>query len=115
LVDLAETLSPEAPQRAQWLEVAQFQTEDRAQKFRGDFMWLAGSEELDHVTGPALAGFIADDLKMNSQWRIMDQPELEKLRAGEWGIVHNAGEWQPQMDGPSPTQPANAITIDLDL
>ena len=56
-------------------------------------MSLAGSEELDPVTGPALAGFIADDLKMDSQGRIMSQPELEKLKAGEGGIVHNAGEW----------------------
>lgn len=65
--DLAETLSPEVLQRAQWLEVAQFQTEERAQQFKDDFMSLVGSEELDHIIGPALAEVIADDLKMNSR------------------------------------------------
>ncbi|MBI5961721.1 MAG: hypothetical protein HY866_23490 [Chloroflexi bacterium] len=73
--------------------MAQFQTEDRAQKFRDDFMSLAGSEELGHVTGPALADFIADDLKMNSRWQTMNQPDLEKLKADEWRIVHSADEW----------------------
>src|SRR5690606_8346247 len=50
--DLAEAVSPETPQRAQWLEVVQFQTEDRANQFRDDFMSLVGSDELGNITGP---------------------------------------------------------------
>lgn len=113
--DLAETLSPEAPQRAQWLEVAQFQTEDRAKQFKADFMSLAGSEELDHVTGPALAGVIADDLGMESRWQIMDQPALDRLKANEWGVVHTPPEWQPRLDETSPIQAVSAASVDLDL
>jgi hypothetical protein len=113
--DLAETLSPETPERAQWLEVAQFQTEDRARQFQTDFMALAGSEELGHITGPMLAGVIADDLEMDSQWQIMDKAALEKLKAGEWGVVHPTGEWQPRMDETSPTQAVSAASMDLDL
>jgi hypothetical protein len=113
--DLAETLSPETPERAQWLEVAQFQTEDRAKQFKDYFMSLAGSEELDHVTGPALAGFIADDLKMDSQWQIMDQLVLDRLKANEWAVVHAPANWQPRLDEPSTSQAVSAASVNLDL
>jgi hypothetical protein len=113
--DLAETLSPEAPQRAQWLEVAQFQTEERAKQFKDDFMSLTGSEELDHVTGPALAGVIADDLGMESRWQIMDQPALDRLKSNEWGVIHVPTDWQPRMDETSPTQEMSAASLDLGL
>jgi len=93
--DLAEILSPEAPQRAQWLEVAQFQTEDRAKQFKDDFMSLTGSEELDHITGPALAGVIADDLGMESRWQTVDKQSLVQFKAGEWRVTHPAETWQP--------------------
>ncbi len=92
--DLAETLSPDAPERAQWLEVAQFQTEDRARQFRDDFMSLAESDESANITGSMLAGVIADDLEMDSQWQIMDKTALEKLKAGEWSIAHKSEEWK---------------------
>jgi hypothetical protein len=93
--DLADTLSPDTPERGQWLEVAQFQTEGRANQFRDDFMSLVESDESGHVTGPLLAGVIADDLEMDSRWQIMDQAALEKLKAGEWAITHGANNWQP--------------------
>jgi hypothetical protein len=64
---------PDTPERARWLEVAQFQTEDRAQQFREDFMSLVEADEPDGITGPALAGVIADDLEMGSQWQMMDK------------------------------------------
>ncbi|MBI5961730.1 MAG: hypothetical protein HY866_23535 [Chloroflexi bacterium] len=110
--DLAETLSPEAPQRAQWLEVAQFQTEDRAKQFRDDFMSLSGMEELSHITGPAFANAVADDLGMESRWQIMDQPALEKLKTGAWSVVHIAAEWQPRMYEVPPT-PLETSSIDF--
>jgi len=113
--DLAETLSPEAPQRAQWLEVAQFQTENRARQFKDDFMSLAGSEELDHITGPALAGFIADDLGMDSQWQAMNKQSLEQLKAGEWGVTHPREAWQPRLDEASPDHAVEVINLDIDL
>ncbi len=113
--DLAETLSPDAPERAQWLEVAQFQTEDRARQFRDDFMSLAESDESGHVTGPLLAGVIADDLEMASQWQIMDQAALENLKAGEWGVSHPAMAWRPLPDQVLPDQEVGAANLDLDL
>jgi len=82
--DLAEAVSPDAPQRAQWLEVAQFQTEQRAQQFHEDFMSLVGNDELGNITGPALAGVIADDLEMDSRWQVMDKQTLEQCGAVEF-------------------------------
>jgi hypothetical protein len=113
--DLAETLSPDRPERGQWLEVAQFQTEERANQFRDDFMALVESDESGHVTGPLLAGVVADDLEMDSQWQIMDQPALDRLKANEWAVVHAPTEWQPRLDGPSPTQAVSAAGVDLHL
>jgi hypothetical protein len=43
----------DTPERAQWLELAQFPTEDRAKQFREDFMSLVGTDEIGHITGPA--------------------------------------------------------------
>jgi hypothetical protein len=98
-----------------WLEVAQFQTEDRANQFKDDFMSLVKSDELDHITGPALAGFVADDLGTESQWQTMNQRSLEKLEANDWVVVHTPTEWQPHIDEISPTQGINAASVDLDL
>ncbi len=47
------------------------------------------------MTGPMLAGVIADDLEMDSQWPIMDKSALEKLEAGDWEVAHKADAWQP--------------------
>lgn len=113
--DLAETLSPATPERAQWLEVAQFQTEDRAQKFKDDFLSLAGSDELGHITGPMLAGVIADDLEMDSRWQILDQAALEKLKASEWAVTHEADNWRPRLSEVSPNHVIEATNFDLDL
>jgi len=112
--DLAETLSPEAPQRAQWLEVAQFQTEDRARQFKDDFMSLAGMEELSHITGPAFANAVADDLGMDSQWQAMDKQSLDQLKAGEWHVTHPDEAWQPRLNEVS-TPAFEAASVDLDL
>jgi len=109
--DLAEALSPDSPERAQWLEVAQFQTEERAQRFREDFMAVAGSDELGHITGPALAGVIADDLEMDSRWQIMTQPELEKLKAGEWAVPHETSIWRPCRADTPPEFCTNGIDL----
>ncbi len=112
--DLAEAVSPDAPQRAQWLEVAQFQTEDRANQFRDDFMSLAGMEELSHIPGPAFAKAVADDLKMDSRWKTMDEQSLEQLKAGEWRVMHPAEAWQPRLNEAS--NPAlEAVNLDVDL
>jgi hypothetical protein len=98
-----------------WLEVAQFQTEDRANQFKDDFMSLVESDELDHVTGPALAGFIADDLGTNSQWQSMNQLSLEKLNASDWSVIHPTDEWYPKLDKVLPNQAIEAGSIDLDI
>jgi hypothetical protein len=111
--NLAETLSPDTPERAQWLEVAQFQTEDRARQFRDDFISLAESDESGYVTGPLMAGVIADDLEMDSQWQVMDKAALEKLKAGEWSVVHAASEWRPRIDETAPAVDPTAFDLDL--
>jgi hypothetical protein len=113
--DLAEAIAPDSTERAMWLEVAQFQTEDRAKQFQDDFMSLAGSEELYHITGPALAGFIADDLGMDSQWQAMNKHALEQLKAGEWGVTHPHEAWQPRLDEASPDHAVEVINLDIDL
>jgi hypothetical protein len=48
--DLAEAASPDTPERAQWLEVAQFRTEDRAQKFKDIFCRWQG--RMNWITSP---------------------------------------------------------------
>ena len=112
--DLAEALSPESPERAQWLEVAQFQTEERAQQFREDFMSLAGMEELSHLTGPGFAEAVASDLGMDSEWQVMEKDALEKLEAGEWSVTHPAEAWQPRLNEVS--NPAlETAHLDIDL
>ncbi len=62
-----------------------------------------------------LAGVITDDLEMDSQWQIMDKAALEKLKAGEWGVVHPVNKWHPQMDTTSPTEAVTIASVDLDL
>ena len=99
--DLADAISPDVPHYAQWLEVAQFQTEERAQQFREDFMSLSGMEELSHITGPAFAKAVADDLEMDGQWQVMDEQSLEQLKAGEWRVIHPEVAWQPRLVMPS--------------
>lgn len=113
--DLAEAVSPDAPPRAQWLEVAQFQTEDRAQQFREDFMSLVGAEELGNITGPALAGVIAEDLEIDSQWQTMDKQTLEQLKAEKWSLTHRRDHWRPRLDEVSPPQAIEISGFDLDL
>ena len=113
--DLTETLSPDASERAQWLEVAQFQTEERANQFREDFMSLVGNDELGNITGPALAGVVADDLGMDGQWQTMDKQSLAQLKAGEWRVTHPAEEWEPRIEErASPTQAVEAVSLDID-
>ena len=112
--DLAEVVSPDAPQRAQWLEVAQFQTEERANQFRDDFMSLSGMEELSHIPGPAFARAVADDLGMNSQWQTMDEQSLAQLKTGEWSVTHPELTWQPRLnEASSPALEAAYHDIDL--
>lgn len=106
---------PDAPQRAQWLEVAQFQTEDRARQFHEDFMSLVESDELMHVTGPMLASTVADDLGMDSRWQVMDKQTLEQLTAGEWSLTRQREHWQPRLDEGSPQQAMEASNVELDL
>jgi hypothetical protein len=110
--DLAEVVAPDSTDCGMWLEVAQFQTEDRAKQFKDDFMSLVESDELDHVTGPALAGFIADDIGTDSQWQTMNQPMLDKLKAEEWSLTHQPDHWQPRMDETAPVQ---TVSADIDL
>jgi hypothetical protein len=98
----------------QWLEVAQFQTEERAQQFREDFMSVAGMEEMSHLSGPGFAEAVAGDLGMSGGWQTMDQEALEKLKAGEWALEHPAEVWQPRLNEAS--NPAlDAAYLDLDL
>jgi hypothetical protein len=112
--NLAETLSPEAPQRAQWLEVAQFQTEERANQFREDFMSVAGMDELSDLTGPGFAEAVAGDLGMDGQWQVMDKESLEKLKAGEWAVEYPGVQWQPRLNEvSSPAQEAAYLDLDL--
>jgi len=93
--DLAETLSPESPERGQWLEVAQFATEERANQFREDFMSVAGMEELSDLTGPGFAEAVAGDRGMSGGWQVMDKESLEKLKAGEWAVGCDNSRWRP--------------------
>jgi len=112
--DLAETLSPDSPERGQWLEVAQFQTEERANQFREDFLSLANADESTHLSGPAFAEAVANDLGMGGGWQTMDKESLEKLKAGEWAVEHPAEAWQPRLNEAS--SPAiEAASLDLDL
>ncbi|MGQ9855086.1 MAG: hypothetical protein ACUVTG_17000 [Candidatus Oleimicrobiaceae bacterium] len=112
--DLGEKLSPDTLQRAQWLEVAQFQAEDRAQQFREDFMSLVGTDKRSNAIGPALAKGIAGDLGLDSDWQVMDGESLEKLKAGEWGVTHPAEAWQPRLnEASSPAQEAAYLDLDL--
>jgi len=113
--DLAEAVSPEAPQRAQWLEVAQFQTEERANQFREDFMSLVGHDELGNITGPALAGVIAEGLEIDSRWQVMDRQTLERLKAEDWSLTYQQGHWRPRLDEVSPPQAIEISQFDLDL
>jgi hypothetical protein len=114
MTELVGAVAPHRPERAQWLEVAQFQTEDRAQQFREDFMSLVGADELGNITGPELAGVIADDLEMDSRWQVMDKQMLEQLKAGEWRVTHPAEAWQPRLNEVS--NPAfEAASLDIDL
>jgi hypothetical protein len=113
--DLAEVVAPDSTECAMWLEVAQFQTEDRANQFKDDFMSLVKSDELDHITGPALAGFIADDLGTESQWQTMNQATLDKLNAGKWTISHAEDAWQPRLNGDLPNHTIEVASIDIAL
>jgi hypothetical protein len=112
--DLAGAMSPETPEHAQWLEVAQFQTEERATKFRDDFMSLVGADKRSNAAGPALAEGIAGDLGLGGKWQVMDGEALEKLKAGEWAVEHPAEAWQPRLNEAS--NPAlEAAYLDIDL
>jgi hypothetical protein len=113
--DLADTLSPDEPQCGQWLEIAQFQTEERAQQFRGDFMSLVELDDLGHIAGPALATVVADDLGMESEWQIMNKDALEKLKAEEWSVTHKPDEWRPRLDEISPQQAIETANLELEL
>jgi hypothetical protein len=98
------------PNAAQWLEVAQFQTEDCAQQFRDDSMSLVESDESGHITGPLLAGVIADDLEMDSQWQVMDKQTLEQLKAEEWSVIHT-DEWRPIKSAPDTQYPLAELDL----
>jgi hypothetical protein len=112
--DLAETLAPEAPERGQWLEVAHFATEERADQFREDFMSVAGMEEMSHLSGPGFAEAVAGDLGMSGGWQVMDKESLEKLKAGDWAVEHPEATWQPRLnEASSPALEAAYHDIDL--
>lgn len=115
MTELVGAVAPNRPERAQWLEVAQFQTEERATKFRDDFMSLVGADDLGNITGPELAGVIADDLEMDSRWQVMDGAELEQLKAEKWSLSHQPEHWRPRLDEVSPQQAIEAASFDLDL
>jgi hypothetical protein len=106
--------SPEAPERGQWLEVAQFQTEERAQQFREDLMSVAGMEEMSHLSGPGFAEAVAGDLGMSGGWQTMDQEALEKLKAGEWAIEHPADAWRPRLEEVPSNHAVEAANLDID-
>ena len=108
-------MSPDASQRAQWLEVAQFQTEDRALQFREDFMWLVGHDGSGGITGPALAAVVAEESGLGGGWQVMDGATLEHIEAGEWSLVHLRDDWQPRLNDPSPQQTIETSGFDLDL
>jgi hypothetical protein len=95
MTELVGAVAPNRPERAQWLEVAQFQTEERATEFRDDFMSLVGTDELGNITGPELAGVIADDLEMDSRWQTMNEQSLAQLKAGEWRVTCANQHWKP--------------------
>jgi hypothetical protein len=77
-------------------------------------MSLAGMEELSHITGPAFANAVADDLGMDSQWQTMDKQSLDQLKAGEWHVMHPDEAWQPRLNEVSTTA-FEAASVDLDL
>ena len=109
--DLAGAMSPATPEHAQWLEVAQFQTEDRALQFREDFMSLVGADKRSNAIGSALAEGIAGDLGLGGKWQVMDGEALEKLKAGEWAVTHPRAEWYPAWDAIPPPE----VSPELDL
>lgn len=77
---------------------------------------LAGSDEMGHITGPMLAGEIADDLGMDSQWQVMNKSALEKLKAGEWQVTHKSDEWEPRIgENATSTQAIEAASPGIDL
>jgi hypothetical protein len=45
----------------------------------------------------------------------MDKTALEKLKAGEWGVVHTVGDWQPWTGDSTPPRSLELTTLDLDL
>jgi len=102
--DLAEALSPEAREHGQWLEVAQFATEERAQQFREDFMSVAGMEELSDLTGPGFAKAVAEETGLGGEWQRLDREALGTIQAGEWSLTHSRTEWHPAWDAISPPE-----------
>jgi hypothetical protein len=69
---------------------------------------------LGHITGPALAGVIADDLGMDSRRQTMDKQSLEQLKAGEWRVTHPGEAWQPRLNEVfNPSLEAASLDIDL--
>jgi hypothetical protein len=105
--------SPDTPERAQWLEVAQFQTEDRAQQFREDFMSLVGTDELGNIRACAGRGNRRRP-KMDSQWQTMDKPSLEQLKAGEWTVAHPEDAWRPRLEEVPSNHAVEAANLDID-
>jgi len=100
--DLAESLSPEAPERGQWLEVAQFATEERANRFREDFLAVVSRE---HLTGPRFAEAIAGETGLGGEWQRLDRETLEAIQAGEWSLTYPHAGWHPAGDAISPLEP----------
>ncbi len=76
-------------------------------------MSLAGSEELGHITGPALAGVIADDIGTNSKWQTLDREALTQLAKRKWMVTHQPNEWQP-LEAVTEREVQN-LSTDMDL
>ena len=77
-------------------------------------MSLSGMEELSHITGPAFAKAVADDLGMSGKWQTMDEQSLEQLKAGAWRVTHPEEAWQPRLnEASSPALEAAYLDIDL--
>jgi hypothetical protein len=86
------------PLQSQWLEIGQFETEERAQALKDDFQAVVWTEPFENRIGPDLAELVADEMEMSTEWQPMSAVSLDLLKAGEWTLTHQAADWHPQVD-----------------